>query len=313
MDTPTGVRVMRADLAISSRLHRIHAVAMSSGAGARDPRCADGPAAFRAFGERALAVQAIELVWHGPAVDVGRSLPPLDAVARAARGIADVTSRLAARGERFVAIGGDHACAVGAWSGTAAALRRCGALGLIWIDAHMDMHTPETTHSGAINGMPLAALLGHGAAQLTQVAGGRPALDPRHVCLVGVRSFEPEEASLAQRLGVRVIDAGEVRRRGIGAVLAEARAIAAGAGAGFGVSLDLDALDPADAPGVGTPEVEGIRAEALLGVWAALTRACVGLEIAEYNPARDESGRTARLIGDLIARWAGEERVRWAG
>ena len=80
--------------------------------------------------------------------------------------------------------------AVGTWSGVAHAMRGSGPLGLVWIDAHMDMHTPETTHSGAINGMPVAALLGYGSPKLTGLAGGAPALVPEHVCLVGARSFE---------------------------------------------------------------------------------------------------------------------------
>ena len=95
--------------------------------------------------------------------------------------------------------------------------------------------------------MPLAALLGRGAAELTGLAGDTPAIDPRHVCLVGIRSFEPEEMALAERLGVRVIQMDEVRRRGVRVSLAEAHAIASAGTAGYGVSLDLDGLDPRDA------------------------------------------------------------------
>jgi arginase len=186
---------------------------------------------------------------------------------------------------------------------------------LIWIDAHMDMHTPETTHTGLIYGMPVAALLGHGAPELTGVAGGVAALEPRHVCLVGARSFEPEEPAFARRHGVRVIGMDEVRTRGLAACLAEAKAIATRGTAGYGISLDLDAFDPADAPGVGTPAAGGIDAGAFLREWPALVRdpKCVGLEIAEYNPARDESGETLRLMGDLVAALAAQESIRWAG
>jgi arginase len=218
-----------------------------------------------------------------------------------------VTRGLAAEGERFLVVGGDHSCAIGTWSGVADALRPSGALGLIWIDAHMDMHVPETSHSGAINGMPVAALLGHGASQLTSIARSGAAIDPRHLCLIGARSFEPEEVEFAQRHGVRVIDMPEVKRRGLKAVLAEAHAIATRGTAGYGVSLDLDAFDPAEAPAVGTPAPGGIRAADFLAPWRALTRAqaCVGIEIVEYNPGRDRAGCTAQLMRDLVLAWAG--------
>jgi arginase len=179
-----------------------------------------------------------------------------------------------------------------------------GALGLVWIDAHMDMHVPETSHSGFIHGMPLAALLGRGAAELTGLAGDTPAIDPRHVCLVGIRSFEPEEMALAERLGVRVIQMDEVRRRGVRVSLAEAHAIASAGTAGYGVSLDLDGLDPRDAPAVATPEPGGIRASDLQARWSELTAdaRCLGAEIVEYNPYHDGARVTERTIQRLLAR-----------
>ena len=116
----------------------------------------------------------------------------------------------------------------------------------------MDAHTPQTTPSGKLHGMPLACLLGHGDPRLTAIAGGAR-LDPRRVCLVGVRSFETGEAALLRRLGVRVFFMHEVARRGLAAVMKDAVAIARGRRRPYGISLDLDALDPRDAPGVGTP------------------------------------------------------------
>jgi len=189
------------------------------------------------------------------------------------------------------------------------ALPKSAPLGLVWIDAHMDMHVPETTHSGAINGMPGASLLGRGAPELTSIAETGRAIDAHHICLVGARSFEPEEVEFAERFGVRVIGMDEVRLRGIDAALAEARAIATDHTAGYGISLDLDAFDPAEAPGVGTPEPGGISAAAFLHAWRELYRdpKCIGIEIAEYNPSLDHSGRTARLMGDLISAGIREE------
>jgi arginase len=177
----------------------------------------------------------------------------------------------------------------------------------VWIDAHMDSHTPATSPSGMPHGMPLAALLGHGASRkLTEDVAAiltEGQLAPRHICLVGVRSHEPEEAELLERLGVRIVRMEEVEARGIDAVLAEAVDIARADTAGYGITLDLDAVDPRDAPGVGTPVQGGIPAAALAG---ALKRCAgdpslVALEIVEYNPHRDIGRRTAQVIEDLIA------------
>jgi arginase len=165
----------------------------------------------------------------------------------------------------------------------------------------MDAHTPRTTPSGKLHGMPVACLLGHGEPRLTAIAGGAR-LDPRRVCLVGVRSFEAEEAALLKRLGVRVFFMSEVRRRGLAAVMKQALAIARGDGGRYGVSLDLDGLDPRDAPGVGLPVAEGIRAADLVRSLSGLARdtSLAAVEIAEYNPYKDRRGATARVVGDAI-------------
>lgn len=198
-------------------------------------------------------------------------------------------------------LGGDHTCAVGTWTGIAGALAVRGPLGLVWIDAHMDAHTPSTSPSGMLHGMPLACLLGHGDPRLTAITGDAR-LDPGRVCLVGVRNFETGEAALLRRLGVRVFFMHEVARRGLDAVLADALATAGEGAAGVGLSLDLDALDPRDAPGVGTPAPGGIRGTELVRSLArtAASAALAGVEIVEYNPYRDRGGVTARLVGDVL-------------
>src|SRR5438105_6127231 len=145
------------------------------------------------------------------------------------------------RGGRLPCVlGGDHSCAGGTWTGVARSLR--GALGLVWVDAHMDSHTPGTSHSGRLHGMPLAWLLGQDDDPLYGLASG--VLDPRHVCLIGVRSFEPEEDERLARLGVRVFMIDEVRGRGLDAVFEEALAIVSTGTAAFGISIDLDVVTP---------------------------------------------------------------------
>lgn len=296
--------VVRSNLALASRPLSVAIVEAPIGAGARDSRCRLGPRAYRESDESAqLAERGITPRWHRPPE------PPDDArestegaIARLAEWLAQTTETLVADGTRFAVVGGDHSCATGTWAGAARALRP-RPMGLVWIDAHMDMHTPATTHSGAINGMPLACLLGHGLPELAQIAGGGGTIDPRHLCVVGVRSFEPEERAFAEETGVRIIHMPEVRERGLADTLEEARAIAADGTAGYGVSLDLDALDPCDAPGVGTPESDGIRASELQAMWSRLAGdpACLGVEITEFNPAHDRGGRTLRLLGALVA------------
>jgi ornithine--oxo-acid transaminase len=190
----------------------------------------------------------------------------------------------------------------------AQALRPRGALGLIWIDAHMDAHTPGTSPSNALHGMPLACLLGEGPPALMQ-SSNAIALSPKHVCLVGVRSFEAAEAQLLERLGVRVYLMDEVRARGIAEVLAEARGIVTSGTAGFGITIDVDVLDPLEAPGTGTPVPGGMRTDRLAEALAQMADdpSLIAAEIAEYNPELDKEGRTATAVGHLATALLGAE------
>jgi arginase len=178
----------------------------------------------------------------------------------------------------------------------------------VWIDAHLDAHTPETSASQQPHGMPLAALLGHGVPALIGVAGSFPKLRPEHVVLIGPRSWEPGEAALLERLGVRVMAADEVARRGFGACLAEARERVSRGTAGWGVSFDLDALDPADAPGTGVKVADGLRIAAVSDALHGLgcDPRLVACELVEYNPRLDEDRVTARaadaVLGALLER-----------
>jgi arginase len=195
-------------------------------------------------------------------------------------------------------IGGDHSCAGGTWTGVARTLR--GNLGLVWVDAHMDSHTPATTHTGRLHGMPLAWLLGEDDDPLYGLASG--VLEPQHVCLVGVRSYEPEEDDRLRRLGVRVVFMDEVRSRGIDAVLDEALAIATAGTAGFGVSIDLDVVTPDEAPHVGTPVEHGVSSAELARALERIPAqpGFAAVELVEYSPRLDRDGRTARVAIDLL-------------
>lgn len=212
------------------------------------------------------------------------------------RGLADLVAATISAGDRPLIIGGDHSMAAGTWRGIGRALGE--APGLIWIDAHLDAHTPDTSPSGNAHGMPLAALFGFGNPVMAQLPG--PNLDPARTVVIGVRSHEIAEVELLAALGVRIFAMTEIDQRGLPDVFAEALRIV-GNGP-WGISLDLDAIDPEFAPGVSTPVTGGlVPAELALAMRGILReRNCVGLEIAEYNPDADPDERTGRLVGDLL-------------
>jgi arginase len=249
----------------------------------------------------------------GTQVRRGAVLAPLANERRRELAISRACGRLAhevadsLRGGRFPCVlGGDHSCAAGTWNGAARALR--GPLGLLWVDAHMDSHTPATSPSGRLHGMPLAWLLGEHDDALYGLASA--AVEPEHVCLVGVHSFEREEAERLRRLGVRVFFIEEVRARGLDAVFADALQIVSNGTAGYGVTIDMDALDLEDAPAVGVPEAGGIAGRDLLEAMSQLREDArlVGLELVEYCPPRDREQRTAQLAVALLVAALGPTR-----
>lgn len=285
-------------------LPALELVGAAIGEGAGDSGCKYGAQALREFG----VLRALHDA--GAAIEDGATVvsDPLGADDRLGV-VEDFSPRLAAAVEGVIArgrfplvIGGDHSCAVGTWSGVAQAIRPQGALGLVWIDAHLDAHTPETSETQAPHGMPLAALMGHGRPGLTDVYGWRGKLRPEHLVIIGARSYEAGERALLERLGVRVMYMTEVQERGFAACFQEARARVRQGTAGWGISFDVDALDPADAPGTGTPVAAGIRLDEALRV----LESCIAdpqlkaFELAEYNPLRDLRGRTARAVTALL-------------
>jgi ornithine--oxo-acid transaminase len=210
--------------------------------------------------------------------------------------VADATAAAIVAGDRPLVIGGDHSLAAGSWRGIGRALG--AAPGLIWIDAHLDAHTPDSSPSGNAHGMPLAALFGLGDPLMTDIPG--PSLDPARTVVIGVRSYETAEIERLAALGVRLYEMPEINARGLAEVFAEARSLVDNGP--WGISLDLDAIDPGHAPGVSTPVAGGLLPEALRQVLRGVLRErnCVGLEIAEYNPLADPDGRTANLVLGLL-------------
>jgi arginase len=162
----------------------------------------------------------------------------------------------------------------------------------------MDSHTANTSPSQNIHGMPLACLLGYGDDRLTKIATDTPKLKPQDVCLIGIRSFESEEQTLLRELGVRVYFMDEVRQKGMVSVFTEACRHVCANTAGYGISLDLDALDPVDAPGVGTPVTGGLIQDEIIEalLLASNDEKLMAMEIVEYNPYLDKHFVTAQII-----------------
>ncbi len=283
-------------------------VPMDLGAGRRGVDM--GPSAIRyarlheeltALGYRVLELGDLE-------VPVAESLTP-EPPPHHAGAIAAVCQRLY---ERLVALdasvfplvlGGDHSLALGSVPGGARGER----VGVIWVDAHGDFNTPETSPSGNVHGMPLAALLGKGDPRLVGVGGPGPKVRPEDVVLVGVRSLDPGERVLLRESGVRVFTMTEVDRMGIArvaeAVIAQMQGLPR-----VHVSFDADVLDPEIAPGVGTPVPGGLSYREAHLFMELLSEAgfVTSLDLVEVNPILDRSNRTAEIAVELAASLLGK-------
>ncbi|MBK7803842.1 MAG: arginase [Chloracidobacterium sp.] len=218
--------------------------------------------------------------------------------------IADIDAILAAD-ELPVILGGDHAIAIPTFSAIASHYHRVGTdIGLLWFDAHADINTPETSPSGNIHGMPLAALLGHGDPQLTGLCGYSPKLDPTYFAHIGARDIDPGERSQIEKLGLRdhFFTMSDIDKRGMAACVEDALAIVSRAPGGYGVTFDVDMIDPRFAPGSGTLVRGGAtyRESHLALEMIAAAGGMRSFEIVEVNPLLDQSNITVELACELI-------------
>jgi len=199
-------------------------------------------------------------------------------------------------------LGGDHSIAAGTVSGVAEYYRRKEQrIGLLWIDAHTDINTPDSSPSGNVHGMPLGAIMGLFQSPLTDLYGFSPKVRPGNVALVGIRDVDNHERENIRKAGVHVFTMRDIDERGMRAVMEEALRLVVSGTAGYHVSLDLDWIDPEDAPGVGTPVWGGAtyrEAHLAMEIIADNGR-MLSFELVEVNPVLDERNQTAELAVEL--------------
>ena len=227
----------------------------------------------------------------------------LPQIAASCNRLAILVGETLSRGSVPLVLGGDHSVAVGTVSGVSQYCREQGQkVGLIWLDAHADMNTPETSPSGNVHGMPLACIVGMGPDELTGLFGYIPKVEPRNAVIVGLRDVDATEKPHVRESGVHAFTMRDIDEHGLRAVMQKAIRFATDGTAGFHLSLDMDFVDPTDAPGVGTPVRGGVTyREAHL----AMEMICdsgkmLSLEVVEVNPVIDEVNRTADLAVELV-------------
>ena len=215
-------------------------------------------------------------------------------------------------GEGFLplVLGGDHSIAAGVAAGVANYFRKDKKqIGYLWLDAHGDMNTPESSPSGNVHGMPLAAIMGYGAPELVDLLGFKPKAEPGNIVIVGARDLDAQERKIVKKSGIHVFTMRDIDERGMREVMSDALKYAMDDTAGVAVSLDMDFVDPADAPGVGTPVRGGVtyREAHLAMEMIADTESMVSLEVVEINPILDEHNRTALLGVELVLSGLGQK------
>jgi arginase len=227
----------------------------------------------------------------------------LNEIAETCRGLAEMTERTLSEGYLPLLLGGDHSIAIGSFAGVSDFFRKQSKkVGCLWLDAHGDMNTPESSPSGNVHGMPLAALIGYGAPELVELLGYKPKVEPRNVSLVGVRDLDARERRLLKDSGVHAFTMRDIDERGMREVMSEALRFASDDTDGIAVSLDMDFVDPADAPGVGTPVRGGVtyREAHLAMEMIADSEAMVSFEVVEINPVIDLHNKTALLGVEMV-------------
>ena len=222
----------------------------------------------------------------------------LNEIAETSQEVAQLVCRTLEAGYFPVSLGGDHSMSIGTQAGVAKFYHDRGEeVGCLWIDAHADMNTPETSSTGNVHGMPFAASLGHGPESLTNIFGFAPKLRPEKCSLIGIRDLDGRERQMVRSSGVSLFTMRDIDEMGMRNVMKRAITLATKGTAGFVVSFDMDVVDPEDAPGVGTPVRGGItyREAHLAMEMVADSGKMLAFELVEINPIIDVLNKTAIL------------------
>lgn len=239
-------------------------------------------------------------------VDKESNLRNLDLVAEKSALLAEKVEEAVQSGAFPLVLGGDHSIAIGTLAGVSKHYKN---LGVIWYDAHGDLNTAETSPSGNIHGMPLAASIGLGHSKLTELGGYLPKVKPENVVIIGARSLDEGERTLIKEKGIKVYTMHEIDRMGMAAVMEETIAYLKERTDGVHLSLDLDGLDPSECPGVGTPVMGGIsyRESHLAMEMLEEAKLITSAEFVEVNPILDEKNKTAQIAVGLMGSLFGEK------
>jgi arginase len=227
----------------------------------------------------------------------------LKEISRSCERLAGLVMLALAQGLKPIVVGGDHSISAGSVAGVASHFKSKGQnIGLVWMDAHADMNTPETTPSGNVHGMPLACSTGFGPKELVELMEFSPKVNPANVALIGIRDVDLEERRNVREIGVKAYTMRDIDERGMRAVMEEAIRHATRDTTGFHLSLDMDFLDPEYAPGVGTAVPGGAtyREAHLAMEMLSDTGKMLSMDVVEVNPVIDEANRTAKLAVELV-------------
>jgi arginase len=278
-----------------------------------------GPSALRGAGLQAsikkLGLQVEDI--GNLSVKQPEEMPVGEKRAKYLQEIAETCGDVAAAAEKSLiegflplVLGGDHSIAAGVAAGVANYFRKeKKQIGYLWLDAHGDMNTPESSPSGNVHGMPLAAIMGYGAPELVDLLGFKPKAEPGNIVIVGARDLDAQERKIVKKSGIHVFTMRDIDERGMREVMADALKYAMDDTTGIAVSLDMDFVDPADAPGVGTPVRGGVtyREAHLAMEMISDSESMVSLEVVEINPILDEHNRTALLGVELVLSGLGQK------
>lgn len=285
----------------------IPVLGVASALGGPSESCAQAPAVIQASDYVSLlsdVTPSLELDWQ-PLLEVSsQHKNSLDIMRKQSCVISQFTQTQFQEKNPFIIVGGDHSSAMGTWAGVMNQLPPNASFALIWIDAHLDAHTLESSPSGNIHGMPVSTLLGEAEHALQACYPSQHYIDGRDLYMFGIRRYEAEELVLLSKKKVNVFDTQRILKDGgTEKVLTQILETISRCYDYYAISLDLDAIDPEDAPGVETREKTGLSAKHLLQVFKKqnFNENFIGLEIAEFDPANDVDGKTEKLVYEIIA------------